>query len=112
MRTGLLGILIAGALQAAPSLQPQQLRCEYRVNPQGFDVSSPRLSWILAAVNPKAHALHQSAYRVMVASSEQALRANTGDLWDSGRIESTDSIQIAYRGKPLASGAAAFWRVQ
>ena len=105
-------LLLAGALFGAASVSPQQLRCEYRVNPQGIDVTDPRLSWVLTPVNPKARGLAQSAYRILVASSEPALRANTGDLWDSGKVASAESIHVVYRGKPLNSGAAAFWKVQ
>jgi alpha-L-rhamnosidase len=104
--------LMAGSLFGAASVRPQQLRCEYRVNPQGIDVTDPRLSWVLTAVNPKARGVSQSAYRILVASSDAGLRANAGDLWDSGKISSSDSTQVAYRGKALNSGAAAFWKVQ
>jgi alpha-L-rhamnosidase len=105
-------LLIAAAANAAPAIRPAQLRCEYRVNPQGVDTAEPRLSWILTAVNPKARGLRQNAYHILVASTEAKLSANTGDLWDTGMVESSESIHIAYRGKPLASGAVAFWKVQ
>jgi alpha-L-rhamnosidase len=105
-------LLAAGAMAAAPSIRPQQLRCEYRVNPAGIDATEPRLSWVLTPVSAKARGLRQTAYRILVASSEANLRANTGDLWDTGRIASADSIQVPYHGKPLTSGMAAFWKVQ
>src|SRR5260370_8887798 len=110
----LLVLFLAMACTAcgAASVRPQQLRCEYRVNPQGIDATEPRLSWVLTPVNPKERGLRQTAYRLLVASSEAALRANTGDLWDSGKTESADSIQIVYRGKALNSGVAAWWKVQ
>ena len=103
---------ITAALYAAVGVVPQGLRCEYRVNPVGIDVTDPRLSWILAAANPKARGLSQRAYRILAASSEDALRANTGDLWDTGKVVSAESIQVVYRGKELTSGAAAFWKIQ
>uniref|UniRef100_Q01V09 alpha-L-rhamnosidase n=1 Tax=Solibacter usitatus (strain Ellin6076) TaxID=234267 RepID=Q01V09_SOLUE len=112
MKRAALLILLAGTLFGAASVRPQQLRCEYRVNPQGIDVKDPRLSWILAPVNPKGRGLTQSAYRILVSSSEAALRGNSGDLWDSGKIVSAESTQVAYQGKPLNSGTAAFWKVQ
>ena len=112
MKCVALFFLTAGALFGVSSVRPQQLRCEYRVNPQGIDVPDPRLSWILTAVNPKARGLAQSAYRILVSGTEAGLHANTGDLWDSGKIASTDSNQVAYQGKPMNSGAAAFWKVQ
>ena len=105
-------LALACAAFGAASVRPQQLRCEYRVNPQGIDATEPRLSWVLTPVNPKARGLRQTAYRLLVATSEAALRANTGDLWDSGKTESADSIQIVYRGKELNSGTAAWWKVQ
>src|ERR1035438_4242748 len=104
-------LVLAGTLFGA-AFRPQQLRCEYRANPQGIDATEPRLSWVLTAANAKARGLHQTAYRVLVASSSAALTANTGDLWDSGKVASAASIHIAYAGKPLVSGAAAYWKVQ
>ena len=112
MKHALVLILIAPTLFGAAAIRPQQLRSEYRVNPQGIDVTDPRLSWVLAAADAKARGLRQTAYRVIVASSERALAAGTGDLWDTGKVASDQSAQVVYRGKPLISGAAAFWKVQ
>jgi alpha-L-rhamnosidase len=91
MKRAALLFLSALVLWSAASVRPQQLRCEYRVNPQGIDVPDPRLSWLLAPVNPAARGLSQSVYRVLVASTQAALRANSGDLWDTGRIASRES---------------------
>jgi len=96
----------------AAAIHPRQLRVEYRENPLGIDVAAPRFSWLAAAANPKARGLRQTAYRILVASSERSLRAGSGDLWDSGKVASADSAQIVYAGKPLVSGEAAFWKVQ
>ena len=104
--------LFALSLPAAPSIRPQHLRTEYRANPQGIDVAQPRLSWQLTATDAKARGLRQSAYRIVVASSARALAAGAGDLWDSGKVTADQSIQVVYAGKPLASGMAAFWKVQ
>ena len=108
MKRLVLFLAVACTAFGAASIRPQQLRCEYRVNPQGIDATEPRLSWVLTPVNQKARGLRQTAYRLVVATSEAALRANTGDLWDSGKTESADSIQIVYRGKALNSGTAAW----
>src|ERR1039457_7125816 len=105
-------LILAGTTFGAASVRPQQLRCEYRVNPLGIDATEPRLSWVLTPVNAKARGLKQSAYRILVATSEAALRANTGDLWDSGKTGSPDSIHVVYGGKALNSGVAAYWKVQ
>ena len=40
-----------------------------------------------------------------MASSEERLRRDQGDFWDTGKVESDKSIQVPYDGKPLASGS-------
>jgi len=85
------------------------LRCEYLRNPLGLDVVTPRLSWIIRS---DRRGTSQSAYRVLVASSAELLQSDTGDLWDSGKIDSSQSIQVEYTGKPLASGQACSWKVE
>ena len=95
-----------------PAIRAADLRCEYLANPLGIDVARPRLSWVIEAVHPADRGLKQSAYRVLVASSEQALDAGTGDLWDSGKVASDQSAQVVYGGKSLASGTPAFWKVE
>ena len=86
--------------------------CECRVNPVGIDIKSPRLSWIVSPSDANARGISQSAYRVIVASNPRELGKNTGDLWDTRKVESSQSIQLAYAGKPLTSGIRAFWKVQ
>ena len=85
------------------------LRCEYRVNPLGIDVVKPRLSWILES---EQRAQVQSAYQVLVASSEENLKRNKGDLWDSGKVNSDQSNQVIYKGKPLVSRIRCYWKVR
>ena len=45
MQHALVLLLIAPTLFGAAAIRPQQLRSEYRANPQGIDVTDPRLSW-------------------------------------------------------------------
>ncbi len=97
---------------SAASLRPEQLRCEYRTNPVGIDEEQPRLSWWLTAADSKSRGLRQAAYRILVATSAKNLRSGIGDLWDTGRVESNQSIQILYEGGPLTSGAEAYWKVE
>ena len=112
MKSALLILLLAAPASAAASLQPVRLRTEYRVNPEGIDAVVPRLSWELTAANGGLRGLRQSAYRVVAASSQARLAANEYDLWDSGKVASAESTQLAYAGKPLGSGVLVAWRVQ
>jgi len=87
---------------------PVNLRCEYLTNPLGIDVCEPRLGWKLTS-NQRGQ--KQTAYRVLVATSQVTLNKNVGDLWDSGRVESDQSSQIVYKGKQLTSTMQCFWKV-
>ena len=86
----------------------ENLRCEYLHNPLGVDALNPRLSWELAS-NRRGEV--QTAYRVLVASSQELLKQDKCDLWDSGRVASDQTTQLEYAGKPLASGMKCFWKV-
>ena len=92
-------------------LAPVQLTCEQRSHPIDVDEPLPRLSWKLADVTSNTRSVEQTAYRVLVASSESLLENNQTDLWDSGKIQSSDSILIAYAGKPLRSFSRCYWKV-
>ncbi|VGO12678.1 hypothetical protein PDESU_01231 [Pontiella desulfatans] len=93
---------------SAASIRPVEPRCEYHVEPQGLDVLQPRLSWRLESGQ---RAQMQSAYRILVAGSPETLANDAGDLWDSGKVNSGESIQIAYKGKPLTSRQSCCWKV-
>jgi len=94
---------------AAKGLSASVLRCEYRLDPLGIDVARPRLSWIVSA---EERCQRQKAYRVLVASSEDLLAADVGDLWDSGKVASDATAQIAYAGKRLRSRGRCWWKVR
>ena len=85
------------------------LRCENLVNPVGIDATQPRLSWVL---NSDERGERQAAYQVIVASSLTKLKAGQGDCWDSGKVDSDQSIQLPYAGKALESYTRCFWKVR
>ncbi len=93
----------------AARIQPDRLMCEYLINPQGVDVLQPRLSWV---VKSDQRAQVQTAYQILVADTVEALEANRGTLWDSGRVDSADSVHIVYQGTPLHSGLLCWWKVR
>jgi alpha-L-rhamnosidase len=99
----------AQQLSRERALAPIGLRCNNLKNPTGIDTSLPVFSWIL---NPISRGDGQAAYEILVASSRQNLARDNGDLWDSGRLYSSQSIEVSYAGKPLASGAFCFWKVR
>lgn len=86
-------------------LNAVDLRTEYRVNPQGIDDAKPRLFWRVAS---DERGQKQTAYRVIAASTHDSLRQGKADLWDSGKIASSESIHIEYAGKALSSRQQCF----
>jgi len=87
----------------------QNLRCEMLVNPLGIDVPRPRLSWEITSDERNTH---QVAYQIIVSSSLEKLNTGKGDLWDSHKVMSNQSIMVIYGGKPLFSRAACYWKVR
>ncbi|WP_316813134.1 family 78 glycoside hydrolase catalytic domain [Pedobacter heparinus] len=107
-------LLSASALAARQNkraaLVPENLRCEYLINPRGIDERYPRLSWTLQSTDSTAFGQQQTAYRIVVASREQLL-AVKGDIWDSGWVNSNAMQQIVYQGKPLRSDQTYYWKL-
>ena len=91
------------------SIKVQGLRCEYQDQPLGIDHPAPRLSWVLAS---DLRDQSQNAYCVLVAGSLEALQAGRADLWDSGKVTSSQSVNIKYAGARLKSGQSCFWKVR
>ncbi|MHB8972279.1 MAG: family 78 glycoside hydrolase catalytic domain [Pirellulaceae bacterium] len=91
---------------------PQDLRCEYLPNPLGIDAPQPRLSWRLEASAPDARGQRQTAYQILVAASEKTLSSDRGDLWDTGKVASDQSLHVTYAGRPLLSEQACWWKVR
>ena len=99
--------------QTAPStappkgaIAPYDLRVEYLTNPLGVDVAKPRFFW---KNRHSDRGQSQTAFELIVSSSPSA---DTGDMWESGKISSDSSIQIVYGGKPLASNRTYYWKVR
>jgi alpha-L-rhamnosidase len=91
------------------AIKPVGLKCESKENPLGIDSGNPRLSWNLIS---QSRDQYQAAYQIIVASDMVILSQNKGDLWDSGKITSGQSVEIKYSGKPLKSRMICFWKVR
>jgi peptidoglycan/xylan/chitin deacetylase (PgdA/CDA1 family) len=82
-------------------ISPKALKCD-------ASGQEPVFSWKIKTTRPQT----QSAYQILVASSERILATDNGDLWDSGKVVSTQSSEIAYAGKSLATGERFYWKVR
>ncbi len=101
-------VLLYAPQMCGASLLPVSPRCEYRVNPLGIDEAQPRLTW---RAESGERGQKQTAYQILVASSPIFLAKDRGDLWDSGKVASGESVNIAYAGKTLASRQQCYWKV-
>jgi len=71
--------------------------------------ASPKFSWNYL---PSFRNDFQTAYHIIVASSVALANAGTGDMWDSGLVTSSNSLNVTYGGSTLQTGTNYFWRVQ
>lgn len=97
--------------QAPPSAQLAigELTVDSLVDPLGIDDPTPSLSWRLVATRRDAV---QTAYHLIVSSTPQRLAQGHGDLWDSGKIASNQSVGVSYGGTRLNSRQCAYWAVR
>ena len=93
----------------AQNLSLQNLRCEYKTNPVGIDEMQPRFSWELQS---DQRDVMQTAYQIKVAKSQSDLEKDKNLVWDSGKINSDQSIHVEYAGEKLESRQRYFWQVE
>lgn len=67
----------------------------------------PRLTWIVNHTDSD-----QAACHLLVASEPDPLARDHADLWDSGRLATDISVNLAYGGDPLAPGQRGYWKVR
>src|SRR5690554_1451025 len=109
------GIMVFFALsifsckQAGSPVHLTGLKCEFQENPLGIDRENPLLQWRLE--DERRGAL-QTAYQVIVSGSSEDAEDNNGNIWDSGKVMSEQSVHVAYDGPRLESGKTYFLRVR
>ena len=104
----LICLVICSGMARGQAIRVADLRCEYLHDPLGIDAERPRLSWI---VESSDRGQRQTEYQVLVASTSAILEEGRGDLWDSGKVASDETAQVAYDGKPLASRQECYWKI-
>lgn len=91
--------------------RPTGLLCELMTHPEHTPIQTayPHFGWI---VNDSAQNAIQSAFQILVANSLEKLARNDGEIWDSGKINSSKSIHIGYNGEPLTPNTTYHWKVR
>ena len=107
-RAVLAGLMVAGVMAFAES-GPVHLQVDNLDHPLGIDDATPRFSWEL---NDPARGARQTAYRVLVASRPDLLEDGKADVWDSGKVESAQSLNVKYAGPAVKVSTRYVWRVE
>lgn len=110
----LAGLLLFGAIVPAPAAHaapPDGLMCELSNAADLVENNAhrPRFSWI---VNSPHNDDVQTAYRLLIASSDAKLADDEGDIFDSGKILSDRSVSVDIGEAPLAAPATYSWKVK
>ena len=99
--TAFLTLLPAGAQEIT------RLTTEYMDRPMGIDVTQPVFGWQMQS---DRYGAAQTAYRIVMASSEENLENGTY-TYDSGTVNSPTSVCIKYNGPELAPCTRYYWQV-
>jgi alpha-L-rhamnosidase len=97
-------VAVATSAQAAPV----HLRTNALESPLGIDTPRPTFSWRSDA---KAPNWMQSGYEVLVATDAKDLQPGKADAWDSGRVKSSESVNVAYNGAEIKPQQRYLWKV-
>jgi len=90
---------------------PTGLLCQLLSHPELSVITerNPDFGWI---VNSDKQGDMQKAYQIMVASSAELLNSDKPDLWNSGKVKSSQSINVRYNGQALLPNKSYFWKVK
>lgn len=84
----------------------RNLRCENLNDPHGIDATQPRLSWQLISDQKN---VMQAAYEIKVGGNSNL---SGTPIWNSGKINSDQSVYVPYNGSHLESGKSYYWQVR
>src|SRR5258708_1654728 len=101
---------LAFPVLAAPPIAAQvtALTCEYRNNPIGVATDIPHFGWQLSTTQKNSL---QYAFRILVADDIALLAKDMGNVWDSKKVASAASVQVAYAGTALTANKKYYWKV-
>lgn len=91
------------------TMKPVGLTCEGLTNPLGIDIERPAFSWNFDS--PRRNQ-RQVAYEVLVSDNLNDIKNNYGNVYSTGKINSSQNIQIPYAGSQLKPFTRYYWRVR
>ena len=104
-------MLLIACPAAAGGRKPTGLLCELLTNPDGVALkdATPEFSWIVPLTFPGDM---QAAYQIQVGTSKRALTGKETPLWNTGKVEGSQSLHVPYAGPPLSALRSYVWRAR
>ena len=103
-----LAVCLMGRAQGGAS-GPVHLQVDDMQHPLGIDDATPRFSW---QMKDGARGARETAYRVLVATRADLLTDGKADVWDSGKVNSGQSLNVKYAGPAVKPSSRYWWRVE
>ncbi len=102
---------LAGCQPFHNDTAPAGLMTDLLLHPEEAVITnpSPKFSWI---VNGPDNGVMQTAYQILVASDLKFIEDGNPDVWDSGKVDSDESIAVPYRGGGLDENRSYWWKVR
>lgn len=99
----------AAPIWAESPLHPARLTCEYLETPLGIAETHPRLSWNFFSDRRNER---QTAYELLVSDRADDITQHRGNQWTTGKVASSENINIVYGGAPLKPFTRYYWSVR
>ena len=90
-------------------LEVGRLRWDGRERALGLVQFEPRLRW---SVSSPDRGQRQTAFQILVATTRERLRPGYADIWDSGKVVSSESVNVHYGGPTPKARQRAYWTVR
>lgn len=101
------GFLLINTLAFSQKITVAEILLENRVNPLGIETLKPDFTWKLQS---SGRNIKQIAYQIQVTTNAADFEKNI--IWDSKKVDSDQSVHVAYKGGDLESSKKYYWRVK
>ena len=102
-------LLVTGMSCVKEKLSVNETFCENKPEALGVDTENFRFSWNMCS---SERGVEQTTYQIILSGDIKNLNSGKSLIWDSGKMNSNQSILVTYSGPKLASGTTYFWKVK
>lgn len=92
-----------------PPEAPTHLLTDLLSEPLGIENQNPLMGWVVNDPDPNEH---QTAYQILVSDCLDQLASDQGNVWNSGKLHSSESSNVRFEGQPLEPDHVYFWKVR